>query len=75
MDDYKADLVVEKNEELQLLKQDIYKKRIELQRVIQDVKDYLVDKEVIQLSQQLDHLLVKYMKFSIDTSSIQTRNI
>lgn len=73
MDNDKADLVVEDEAELRLLKQDIDKKRIELQKVIKEANEYLTDKEVIQLSQQLDHLLVRYIKISTDLS-IKTRN-
>ncbi len=52
------------NDELRLLKRDIAQKRSELFKVINDANEYLTDQRVIQLSQQLDGLLVRYIRIS-----------
>ena len=58
------DSAIEIKNELLLLKNDIAKKRLELFKVINESNEYLTDKKVVQLSQQLDGLLVRYIKIS-----------
>lgn len=52
------------DDELVLLKRDIAQMRSELFKVINDAGEYLTDQRVIQISQQLDGLLVKYIRIS-----------
>ncbi len=52
------------DDELVLLKRDIAQMRSELFKVINDADEYLTDQRVIQISQQLDGLLVKYIRIS-----------
>lgn len=65
--------VVSDNDELRLLKQDIDKKRLELHEILKGANDFLTDNEVVQISQQLDHLLVRYIRFSIEPG-LKARN-
>ena len=58
-------LSVDCNHELHLLKKAIGKKRIELMKVINEGNEYLTDKKIVQLSQQLDSLLVRYIKYNV----------